>query len=669
MTEHVFISYARADGRDYAEQLYSELNTRGIPAWYDQRNLDPNQDFTAEIEAGIEAASQVVVCLTPDIKRSDSFVRRELQYAMLSHKRIIPARFADVLPPIHIINLTWIDFLKLGWDQAFAALRERLSQPDSAYEIPATPDDPYRDYLKALYDQIVAYLQQTVFALSSALIELHAESSPDAVIQRQALPLAFFGQAGIDAPTSEHQQFGSFHEAFEYYGGRVLLLGDPGAGKTTTLLAFVRDAVAKRLEDPSLPLPISAPIATWDAEKQTPLSVWLAGQIPLLKSDDIASLINEGKTLLALDGLDELGSVRYEKNTEDKVENSNAEKDVPFDPRTRFLSYLPSNNPMIMSCRIRDYKRIGQRAALQGAITLHPLDNSQMQSYLSHEPDLWAALRADPDLREIARTPLLLSLFAFAYNGLDEEAKKLRDLGRRDLRDQIFTTYVHRRYDFETRKPNSPLKYGLGDIYAALGRCAMQDACESWRQNHFTYDDLHEIIVEEDLWEFVDEMILLHLLRPTGRNTFGFIHLLLRDYFAYPILLETLDDPNNWSFALYGLANITDSHVEDILVSMLQSRDYELLLDVIDLLQERVSEYRIISEVSWNLKDWNSDIRENSAYLLGELHHSSAVPPLIDALTDTSWFVAKAAAEALWRIGTPEALTAIEAWRQEQNRR
>jgi hypothetical protein len=60
----VFISYARADGRDFAERLHDALERRGISAWYDRRDLDENQDFTAAIEDEIEAATHVVVCIT-----------------------------------------------------------------------------------------------------------------------------------------------------------------------------------------------------------------------------------------------------------------------------------------------------------------------------------------------------------------------------------------------------------------------------------------------------------------------------------------------------------------------------------------------------------------------------------------------------------------------------
>src|SRR5713101_4586122 len=78
----IFISYARADAR-YAEQLYADLRSRGLDPWLDTRQLDPNQDFTGQIEFTIRRASHVLACLTPDVKRREnSFVRREIVYAL-----------------------------------------------------------------------------------------------------------------------------------------------------------------------------------------------------------------------------------------------------------------------------------------------------------------------------------------------------------------------------------------------------------------------------------------------------------------------------------------------------------------------------------------------------------------------------------------------------------
>src|SRR5215471_16354528 len=83
----IFISYARAE-KQYAERLEHDLEIEGIGTWRDTRNLDPFQDFTGEIEVNIKAASHVVVCLTRDVKeRTDSFVRREIAYALAQDRR------------------------------------------------------------------------------------------------------------------------------------------------------------------------------------------------------------------------------------------------------------------------------------------------------------------------------------------------------------------------------------------------------------------------------------------------------------------------------------------------------------------------------------------------------------------------------------------------------
>jgi HEAT repeat protein len=57
--------------------------------------------------------------------------------------------------------------------------------------------------------------------------------------------------------------------------------------------------------------------------------------------------------------------------------------------------------------------------------------------------------------------------------------------------------------------------------------------------------------------------------------------------------------------------------------------------------------------------DWHH--RRNAAAVLGQLHADWAVQPLIDALRDEQEIVRRTAYAALKRIGTPEALKAIEA--------
>ena len=146
---------------------------------------------------------------------------------------------------------------------------------------------------------------------------------------RTALPVGFWqGAAECRDEAEQPKSFRNFDDAFTEYGQRVLLLGDPGAGKTTTLLAFARDKVAERLHDPNAPLPIIAQVSTWNSNTRTPIDEWLTSQLPMLNREVIAAHICDRRALLMLDGLDELGKERLEE-----VDGHS----VGYDPRARFV--------------------------------------------------------------------------------------------------------------------------------------------------------------------------------------------------------------------------------------------------------------------------------------------------------------------------------------------
>jgi hypothetical protein len=637
ITHDVFISYARRDGLTYAERLDSELARAGLKVWRDRRNLDPAQDFTSELEKAIEHTGHVAVCLTPDTKRDESFVRREIQYAMMLKKPIVPLLFADMAPPISIVTLTHINFAKQAWEHAFGELLHRVQHAPVSYQPPTPSDDPFRDYLAALYQQIVNYLDKTVFSL----ITLNTEATPDAVdrpeeVAINALPMAFFDMLPDNEPADD-TPYADFHTAFEKYDGRVLLLGEPGSGKTTTLMAYARDAVAKRLDDAAQPLPLVAPIATWDAVKAPSLGDWLGEQIRALNAADVALTITTGNALLLLDGLDELGTERQDEQTGER-----------FDPRQRFIDRIPLNNRVLITCRIKDYADIGRKIALNGAVTLQPLNDDQMRAYLARQPDLLAALETDSGLREMARTPLILSLFTFAYSGLGDEAAKLRDLtdSPGDLRDKIFETYVRRRHEHERRKLHSNLPFTLEQVYDVLGSIAMENATNPYAKkydtvNVFTLEDFETVLGGEIAQAFANFMHQLHLLVPSGEHRLRFIHLLVRDYFAFSYALAKINDINEnvRAYVVAALWRIGDTRGVEPLIA-------------------------VLSDTHW----W---VRGRAAQALGDIGDGRAVRPLIGLLADTdkhAWDrrVCDFAAEALERIGTPEALAAVAAWRKRQ---
>src|SRR5690606_18473465 len=164
--------------------------------------------------------------------------------------------------------------------------------------------------------------------------------------------------------------------------------------------------------------------------------------------------VEQGRALLLLDGLAELG--RERPVDPDKPDGEK------YDPRLRFIKSLPTNNQILMTSRIEDYNDLvarGEKAALDGAITLQPLGEAQMAEYLADQPELWQLIQDDPQLKEITTTPLLMSFFAFAYQDMSaEERVQLTQLQNAlDLRDRIFLGYIEKRYEHEARKIHANL--------------------------------------------------------------------------------------------------------------------------------------------------------------------------------------------------------------------
>lgn len=774
-TYDVFISYARKDGAEKAEALANALRANGFRVYYDLYQNEPGIDWWQRIETAITRAKSFVFILTSGSVTS-SVCADEWKTAELLNRPILPVNVVDsggkIIPdsdiPAHISRIHYIDTVK-NWDAGIDDISHFLTR----YE-----------YLYELADDLARSVSENT---ARRFIEIIGKENAEAKkpLKRRMRVRTTRGNSQTE------RDFSSLSEAWEAYDGQVLLLGQPGAGKTTTLLHHAQHLIRAYLADRNQPVPVFATIAFWDSYADTPLHEWLPEHNEL--SDDMRDVILHGRAVLILDGLDELGR--------SKPINPEKPEEGTFDPRQRFMAQVQKaihdGNQVLMTCRVDDYKAIGDKLDIRGAIELQKLTDAQIETYLGDVPTVQATVMADADLLEICRSPLLLSLIAFGYRDATDNLKALPSMTEGDLRDAIFGQYIQASYDFEASRRellDEDMPFTLDKVLDVLGHAAMINVAGGERDDKagdiienilIHHDFTHKLEVHE-VDNFLAFITHLNVIEPDEDGHYRFLHLLIRDYLAFRYAIAALQSDElyssqNWrngngtgSFVLGCLINLNDDRSAPTLLNKLanspkpavrlgsarvlgktdseqavpilmkrlqqdedawvrgecaralgnigneqavpalgerlqQDEDAEvrwtcvISLDrigsdqavsaLINALQEdenfvvrracvrsldRIgSEDAVLALIDALQKDDNADVRSSCARALGTIGSEQAVAVLINALQDTEkagWrgTVAHIAAEALEKIGTPEALQAVAEWRkqkQEQERK
>ncbi|MFG3013914.1 NACHT domain-containing protein [Streptomyces cinerochromogenes] len=216
---------------------------------------------------------------------------------------------------------------------------------------------------------------------------------------------------------------------------RLVILGEPGAGKSVLLIRLLQDLIQRRTA--TSPVPVLFSLASWNPSR--PLKSWMAEQLrrthPGLRSpappqvitttaataadrhDDLAqALLDTGRILPLLDGFDELPTDWHP---------------TALDALNRALS---AQQPLVLASRTTPYRdalaRPGTPVLLNGAaaIQLLPLDPAAAATYLRrdaggpHSPAAgrWDAvttsLGSDTPVGQALSTPLGLFLARTIYN-------------------------------------------------------------------------------------------------------------------------------------------------------------------------------------------------------------------------------------------------------------
>ena len=160
----------------------------------------------------------------------------------------------------------------------------------------------------------------------------------------------------------------SIVEVFDRMNGKLLILGDPGSGKTTTLLILARDLLRRAELDEQHPIPVVFNLSSW-SEDQPPLTEWLVEelnskyQVPRKVG---TQWVENDELLLLLDGLDEVA---------ENVRDACVQTINDYRSEHGFVD-------VVVCSRIKDYEVLTGQLKLNGAIVIQPLDDAQIVQYL-----------------------------------------------------------------------------------------------------------------------------------------------------------------------------------------------------------------------------------------------------------------------------------------------
>jgi NACHT domain len=264
-------------------------------------------------------------------------------------------------------------------------------------------------------------------AVLANLSNLSQDSANPTVTRSWAIEVKVGNRPSFQLPAKA-----SVAKVFDRTGGKLVILGAVGAGKTMTLLELALVLVARAQKDASLPVPVLFDLGSWQGESGS-IADWLIAQLRFKYHISPAvgkKWLAEQNLLPLLDGLEAV-----ETHLQDSC----------IQAIDRFLESEFKPKHLVVTSNFEDYKNCQTRFKLQAAVLLKPLTVTQIQNYLleARSRELWHSIENEPDLLKLAKTPLFLSMMALAYEEILIESWK-RLTSESEQRKYLLTAYIRR---------------------------------------------------------------------------------------------------------------------------------------------------------------------------------------------------------------------------------
>nr|VFK06287.1 MAG: HEAT repeat [Candidatus Kentron sp. LPFa]VFK23556.1 MAG: HEAT repeat [Candidatus Kentron sp. LPFa] len=345
------------------------------------------------------------------------------------------------------------------------------SEPDPTRPLSGAEQKARAKYLRNLKENMENRIQASIH--NARFIDLGIDDTPSAT----HLPWLY-------RDTTALRTFDTIEAAFEDEATqrRLLILGAPGSGKTTTLIHLARKLLDETENDTEAPVPLLVNLSKFRLDTSTRAGLpglsglvrflpkawrlakekrsverfaedrrpdrrvekWLAEEFirfPGIRLATARRWLREGRVAVLLDGLDEV-------DPDDRAEMMRLLNE------TFFHNYPEA---VVLCSRTHEYRLLQGRektkAWLNCAVTLQPLSRDRIDEYLksAKAEGLREALVEDKNLYEMAETPLTLSMLVLAYGGAKPEDIPAK-ASLTERRRQLFESYVEKMLQRKERR-------------------------------------------------------------------------------------------------------------------------------------------------------------------------------------------------------------------------
>lgn len=257
-TPTIFISYTRHD-KQFASQLLQQLTAHGYACWENVVDLQGTGRWNASVSEGM-SNSYAFISVVGEQASHSTWAMTEYLWANRKQKPIVIVQPQPAALPDHLTNRPLICFDD-GQGNPLGRLLAQLPPPMGEASRPVTPpssESTLRERALTYMDELWLDELQHVSKYTPLSGQAHLRQQENGWLDFQPIVASQAFRHLPKAETQWHQESRTFEDAVSELQAirRAVLLGEPGAGKTTTLFKLAAELIATAKQDPTAPIPI-----------------------------------------------------------------------------------------------------------------------------------------------------------------------------------------------------------------------------------------------------------------------------------------------------------------------------------------------------------------------------------------------------------------------------